>query len=128
MVSNMQRINYFVFSYLDSNTLQVLVFVMCSCTLCYFDLFWLFFGLFYIFLHFSQSIMGLYILHHKLKWTSRFQAVEIHLLMIIDWTPKKFNNLHLQSLGIDIWKEVSFILENWQEMARAYETTWCIKT
>lgn len=73
------------------------------------------------FLHFDQSKMGLYKLHHKSKWTSCFQAMNIQLLMMIYWTPKKINNLHPQELGhIEFW----VILENWWEMAHAYESTW----
>ena len=29
-----------------------------------------------------------------------------------------------KSLGMNIWKEVQIILDNWQEMAHDYETTW----
>ena len=42
----------------------------------------------FMFLHFSQLGMGLYILHLKLKWISRSQVVNIHNLMMIYWTQK----------------------------------------
>ena len=43
--------------------------------------------------------MGLHQLHHKLKWTTHFPKVNIHLMMMIHWTPMKLNNLHPQEPG-----------------------------
>ena len=42
--------------------------------------------------------MGLNQLHSQLKWTNHFQIVNIHLPLIIYWTSKKFNILHLQEV------------------------------
>lgn len=54
-------------------------------------------------------------MHHKLKWTNCFQAMNIHRLMMIEWILKKFNDLHPQSLGTNI-------------QVNAYETTWWVYT
>ena len=52
----------------------------------------------FIILHLNQLRMDLHRLHHKLKRTSCSQIVNTYLLMMVDWTPKKFNNMHLQEL------------------------------
>ena len=68
-------------------------FLKCSFTLCYFIE-----VLGFTLLLFIQSIMSWNILHHKLEWTSHFQIVNMHLLMMIYWTSKKVNNIHPQEL------------------------------
>ena len=51
-----------------------------------------------MFFHLNQSRITLYRLHHKHKWMSHFQIVNIYLLLVIYWNPKKLDNLHLQEL------------------------------
>lgn len=49
-------------------------------------------------MHFDQPRVGLYKLDHKLKWTNQNLKANIHILMLIYWTSKKFNNTHPQEL------------------------------